>query len=231
MRTLRHFARPPRPLLVALLLGPFACAEEPTNTRVNSGTLNGVAFTVVEGELHQPEEDGPIFGDVGGALIVLDDTPAALGMTDPSRLHLRISFALRHGGTITMGAFGSTADPLGPGTAVVIGRNDIDFEYAFYLDSAVFADSAFVTPAEASVEQTVVAEFYAADVPGYGAGSGVAMWPLNDVTPSFGEDVLGCSIGPAISPNVLSGDRVAFGLGAAFVFDIQVVDTILGPCM
>jgi hypothetical protein len=231
MRCRRPFVIPARALFVAALLGGIACAEEPTSTRVNSGTVGGVAFTVVEGELHQPEEDGPVFGDVGGALIVLDGSPATLGMTDPTRLHLRVTFALRHGGTITMGAFGSAADPLGPGTAVVIGRNDSNFEYAFYVDNAVFADSAFAPPAEASAEHTVITEFYAADVPGYGAGSGVAMWPLDDVTPSLGEDVLGCSPGPAMSPHALPGDRVALGLGGAFILDIQVVDTIVGPCI
>jgi len=231
MRMPRHVALRRCSPILACLLGPLACTEEPTDTRVNSGTINGVAFTVAGGELHQPAEDGPVYGDVGGALIVLDDTPAALGMTDPARLHLRVTFALRHGGTITIGAFGTAADPLGPGTAVVIGRNDIDLEYAFYVDNAVFADSAFATPADASLEQTVVAEFYAANVPGYAAGSGVAMWPINDLTPSLGEDVLGCSRGPAMSPNVLTGNRVAFGLGSAFILDVEVVDTIVGPCV
>jgi hypothetical protein len=153
-------------------------------------------------------------------------------MTDPDRLHLRTTFALRHGGTITMSAFGSAADPLGSGNAVVIGRNNAQFEYAFYVDDAVFADSAFVpAPTQPDVEHTVVTEFYAQDVPGYGAGSGLAMWPLDDATPSLGEDVLGCAGGPAMTSTLPSGDRMAFALANAFILALEVVDTTVGPCI
>jgi hypothetical protein len=147
-------------------------------------------------------------------------------------LHLRTTFALRHGGTITMSAFGTLADPLGSGNAVVIGRNVAQFDYAFYVGAAVHSDSAFVpAPAEPDVEHTVVTGFYAQDVPGYGAGSGLAMWPLDDLTPSLGEDVLGCASGPAMTTTLLSGDRMAFALADAFILAVEVVDTTVGPCI
>src|SRR5687768_203891 len=179
MRTSRRLS----PLWVVLLLGT-ACLDDPVDTRVNAGTIHGVPFTVVSGIVQQDREDGPILGEATGALIVLDQNPAALGMSDPNRLHLRTTFALRHGGTVTIAAFGTAGNPLGHGTAVVIGRNNVRFEYAFYVDSAVFADSAFVpAPNDPSVEHTVVTELYALDVPGYGAGSGATLWNLDDLTP------------------------------------------------
>ncbi len=223
--------RPFVPLACALLLAIAGC-EEPTAPPVLSGSIGGVPFTVVSGSVLQPIQDGPIFADAAGAEVVLDSHPGALGMSDPRRLHLRTQFALQHAGTITLGAFGTTSDPFGPGTAVVIGRNQAQFEYAFYVDSLVFADSAFVpAPTAPNVEQWIVTEFYAEDVPGYGAGSGVAMWPLDDLAPTLGEDVLGCADGPAMSTAVLSGDRVAYSLRAAFIVAVEVLDTIVGPCV
>jgi hypothetical protein len=216
-------------LLVATLAGMAACREDPVSTVVNSGTIGGVAFTVVEGVLHQPNEDGPVLGDVGGALLVLDESPAALGMSDGRRLHLRTTFALRHGGTMTMAAFGPGSDPFGPGTGMVIGRNNAQFDYVLYVGTVLFLDSLFV-PGDPSVEHTVVTEFYAEDVPGYGSGNGLTLWPLDDLTPALGEDVVGCARGPAMSSvATLPGDRIAFRLAEAFILSIEVVDTIVGP--
>ncbi|MGE0159158.1 MAG: hypothetical protein AB7T31_07060 [Gemmatimonadales bacterium] len=237
MRFPPHGTRRQRALLVASLacgvVAQLACHDTPTDV-VSSGTISGIPFTVLSGVVKQPAADGPISGEVsgsGGALIVLDADPAALGMSDPRRLHVRTTFALRHGGTITMAGFGTSADPLGGGTAVVIGRNEDEFEYAFYVADTVFADSAFVPrPAQPNVEHTVVAEFYAEDVPGYGAGSGITMWRLDDLTPSLGEDVLGCASGPAMGTGTLAGDRMAFALADAFILAVEVVDTIVGPC-
>ncbi len=223
-----------RALSLALCVGALSCDDTPTDV-VTSGTIGGIPFTVVSGVVKQAVPDGAIVGevsDVGGALIVLDGDPVALGMSDPGRIHLRITFALRHGGTITTSAFGTSSDPLGSGNAVVIGRNDTRFEYAFYVDSAVFADSAFVpAPADPNVEHTVAMEFYAEDVPGYGAGSGSTMWKLDDPTPTLGDDVLGCSRGPAMSAGTRSGTRIAFALAQAFILDVEVVDTAVGPCI
>src|SRR5687768_17710476 len=155
MRTSRRLS----PLWVVLLLGT-ACLDDPVDTRVNAGTIHAVPFTVVSGIVHQDRDDGAILGEATGALIVLDQGPAALGMSDPNRLHLRTTFALRHGGTITIGAFGTAGDALGHGSAVVIGRNNTEFDYAFYVDSAVFADSTFVpAPTDPNVEHTVFTEF------------------------------------------------------------------------
>jgi hypothetical protein len=153
-------------------------------------------------------------------------------MSDPRSLHLLTLVALQHGGTLTIGAFGTASDPFAAGTAVIVGRNATAIDYAFYVDSAVFADSTFVPgPAVASEEHWIATEFYADSVPGYGAGSGLAMWPLNDVDPAFGEDVLGCAGGPALSPTHLTGDRVGFRLVSGFLLAVEVVDTIIGPCV
>jgi hypothetical protein len=220
--------------LACTLVAAAACEDTPTDV-VTSGTIGGVPFTVISGTVKQASPDGPIVGevsDVGGALILLGGDPVALGMSDPDRLHLRTTFALRHGGTITMSAFGTIADPLGAGNAVVIGRNLTRFQYAFYVDDAVHTDSTFVPdPAQPDVEHTVVTEFYAQDVPGYGAGSGVAMWPLDDLTPAPGEDVLGCTAGPAMTTTLQSGERMAFALADAFILAVEVVDTTVGPCI
>jgi hypothetical protein len=216
-------------LLAAVLAVTTACQEDPVTTTVNTGTIGGVPFTVFDGMLHQTAEDGPVLGDFTGALLVLDQSPAELGMSDGRRLHLRTTFALRHGGQIVMAAFGPNADPLGPGTGVRMGRNNARFEYVVYVTTTPFLDSLFI-PADASIEHTVVTEFYADSVPGYGAGSGMAMWPLDDLTPSSGEDVVGCSRGPAMSSvATLPGDRIAYRLADAFILAVEVVDTIVGP--
>jgi len=223
-----------RRTLLAFLCTLVACEDTPTDV-VTSGTISGIPFTVISGTVKQAVADGPIVGevsDLGGALILLGGDPVSLGMTDPDRLHLRTTFALRHGGTITMSAFGTVADPLGSGNAVVIGRNLARFQYAFYVDDAVHADNAFVPdPAKPDVENTVVTEFYAQDVPGYSGGSGLAMWPLDDLTPAPGEDVLGCTGGPAMTTTLQSGDRMAFALADAFILAVEVVDTTVGPCI
>ena len=131
-----------------------------------------------------------------------------------------------------MSAFGTSSDPLGSGNGVVIGRNNTRFEYAFYVDDALFADSAFVpAPSDPDVEHTVATEFYAQDVPGYGAGSGLTMWRLDDSTPSAGEDVLGCARPAAMSTTPRTGNRMAFALTQAFILEIEVVDTAVGPCI
>ena len=214
-----------------MLLAVAGC-EEPTAPPVLSGEIGGVAFTVVSGSVLQPVANGPIFADSAGAEIVLDGSPGTLGMSDPRRLHLRTQFALRHGGTVAIGAFGTASDPFGPGANVLIERNQAEIEYTFYLDSTVFADSFFAAPpAGANAEHVIVTEFYAEVVPGYGAGSGVAMWPLNDVDPAVGADVLGCADGPAMSAALLTGDRVAYSLREGFIIGIEVVDTIVGPCI
>lgn len=209
-----------------------ACREDPTGGPVVAGTVAGIPFTVTSGQVTQALPDGPIRADAAGAVILLNDTPAGLGMSDPATLHLLTLFALQHGGTLTIGAFGSASDPFGPGTAVVVGRNGGAIDYAFYVDSAVVADSSFVPlPPVASEQQWVVTEFYADSVPGYATGSGVTMWPLNDLDPTLGDDVLGCTQGPAMSSTQLTGDRVAFRLTSGFLLAVAAVDTIVGPCI
>ena len=86
-------------------------------------------------------------------------------------------------------------------------------------------------PDDPNVEHTVVTEFYAQEVPAYGTGSGLTMWRLDDLTPAAGEDVLGCSRGPAMSARTLSGDRMAFALADAFILGVEIVDTTVGPCI
>jgi hypothetical protein len=199
---------------------------------VLAGSIGGVSFTVVSGSVLQPVPNGPIYADAAGADVVLDSDPGALGMSNPRRLHLRTQFALQHGGTLTIGAFGTSSDPLGPGTAVIIGRDQGEIEYTLYVDSLAFADSSFVPAGvAANAEHSIVTEFYAENVPGYGAGSGVTMWPLDDLAPAFGADVLGCTDGPAMSAALLTGDRVAYSLTSAFLIEVEVVDTIVGPCI
>jgi hypothetical protein len=191
-----------------------------------------VPFTVASGQVTQAAPDGPIRADGAGAVILLDDTPAALGMSNPERLHLLTLFALQHGGTITIGAFGTASEPFGPGNAVVIGRNGSTMDYAFYVDSAVVADSSFSPPPDVAAEQQwVVTEFYADSVPGHGAGSGLTMWQLNELSPALGDDVLGCADGPAMSAVPMTGDRVAYRLTAGFLIGVAVIDTIVGPCV
>lgn len=217
---------------VSALLAVTACNDDPTDVRVTAGTIGGVAFTVTSGAVLQPVMDGPLYADATGAVIVLDADVGALGMSDPTRLHLRTQFALQHLGSIRIGAFGTSSDPFGPGTDVSIERDGLAIDYTFRVDNAVFADSSFFPlPGPSNAEHWIVTEFYAEDVPGYGAGSGVAMWPLGDLDPSAGEDVLGCAAGPAMHSGTSSGDRVAFRVGAGYLIGIEVVDTIIGPCV
>lgn len=71
-----------------MLLAVAGC-EEPTAPPVVAGSIGGVRFTVVSGSVLQPVADGPIFADVAGTEVVLDNNPSALGMSNGKRLHLR----------------------------------------------------------------------------------------------------------------------------------------------
>jgi hypothetical protein len=76
-----------------------------------------------------------------------------------------------------------------------------------------------------------VTEFYADDVPGYGGGqSGITVWPLDDLSPAPGEDVLGCTAGPAIDASVHDGEGVGLAFANGWIVGVNVVDQIVGPC-
>lgn len=226
-----------RPLLASLLAvaALAACDESPQELAlqtVTSGTLGGIPFTVLGGAVYQAGPDGPLFADETGGRIVLDDDPAGLGMSDPNHLHLRTRFALSDAGTLQIAAFGTSGSELTSGHWVLLARDGAAIEYQFRLRGALFADSAFTpAPAIPSAEHWIVTEFYAADVPGYAAGSsGVTMWELNDLTPGFDEDVLSCNPGPAIESVALTGDAVAYALESGWLLAVQPVDQIVGPC-
>lgn len=212
----------------------FAACSTPSNENlapVTSGTIGGVAFTVSGGSVIQPIPDGPIYGDAAGALVVLDQNVLGLGMSDPDRLHLRTQFAVSDNGTLGIAAFGHSDDPLGSGSRITITRSGALFTYEFWFGGARFADDEFTpSPMVPSGEHWVVTEFYAQDVPAYGAGSGAAMWGIDDLSPAFAGDVLGCASGPAMQATPLPGDRVAYSLRTAFLVSVEVVDTIVGPC-
>ena len=217
-----------------LLIAAFAltaCNEDPPTGPVSSGTITGVAFTVRSGSVFQPEADGPIRGE-SGAVVVLDLDPAGLGMSDPDKVHLVTGFALPNGASLTISGFGTSADPLGSGASVTITRSGFDFDYQFRLEGAPFAGALFdPQPPSASDVHWISTEFYADSVPGYDSGtSGAAAWNIDDLDPAFGDDVLGCSAGPALQVGVLGGNRIAYELSSAFIVSVEVVDTIIGPC-
>lgn len=203
---------------------------------VTSGTISGVAFHVTSGSVYQASPDGPIHADSLGATIVLDASPASLGMTDPDRLQLRTLFALTNLGSLQIAAFGTVGDEIDSGLSMLLYRIAENINYRFFVSdsgSTPVADAQFSPPpAIPSGEQWVTTEFYAQDVPGYGAGSGSAMWPLTqeETAPTAGGDVLGCTDGPAMQSTTLDGDRVAYELHSAFIVGIHVVDSIVGPC-
>ena len=227
-----------RHLLSALLaaVALAACEDDPTGTdpsAIQSGTLGGHAFTVVSGTVLQFGADGPLYSDDGA--IVFDQDPAGLGMSDPDLLHLRTRFALSNGGRLQIAAFGADGSELSTGLWVQLERTGSVIAWDFRLAGVSFADSVFNPPPPppiASGGHWVVTEFYADSVPRYPAGeSGIAMWELNDTTPSFQQDVLGCTKGPATDPTPATGDRVAYALESAWLLTIQVRNSIVGPCM
>lgn len=224
-------------LVLASTVALGACNSNATDlpTQVTSGTITGVGFRVISGTVYQLSPDGPIRGDSLGATIVLDQPPAALGMSDPDLLQLRTQFAISNLGSLQIAAFGNEGDEIASGLSVLLDRSGDEISYRFYLSDlggTPFADSAFAPPANAAGELWVTTEFYAQDVPGYGPGAGITMWPLADqeTPPVFTDDVLGCADGPAVQATTLDGDRVAYVLTSAFVVGIEVVDSIIGPC-
>jgi len=200
---------------------------------VTSGTIGGVAFTVISGRVEQPVADGGIAVDAGGAVILLGATPSGLGMSNANHLHLISRFALSHGGSLTAAAFGTAANPIGAGASLTLGRDALEFLYEVRLGGAQLARDFFNTrPLTAGAEHRIVAEFYADDVPAYGTGkSGVTFWPIDDAAPAFGTDVLGCTPGPALGAAALTGDRIAYELRSAFLTAIEVTDVVIGPCI
>lgn len=235
---MRSTSSHPRALLVCVLAGGslLACDDSPSELElrpITSGSVSGLSFTVTGGTVFQATVDGPIYADSRSGRIVFDEDPGGLGMSDPDQLQLRTQFALAEGGSIRIAAFGEAGDELGSDLRVVITRGDESIDYGLWLGGALFADSAFTPPpAVLSAEHWIVTEFYAQDVPGYGAGqSGITMWELNDVAPALGTDVLGCDpIGPAIQPVALDGDRVGLEIRSGWIVAFDVVDEIVGPC-
>lgn len=218
---------------VALLA---ACDDEPSGPSlapVSSGTISGIPFTVTGGTVYQVGADGPLYADSTGGQIVLDETPAELGMGDPDLLHLRTYFAVSQGGSLRIGAFGDAGSPLNTGVTVGLGRvASVGWVYELRFAGAPVADSTFEPqPTFPSGEQWIVTELYADSVPGFAAGqAGAALWPLNDVTPAAAEDVLGCGSEPSTDPNPLTGDAVGYGLDGAWLLEVEVLDQIVGPC-
>jgi hypothetical protein len=214
------------PLSLALLASFAATAcDDPadlTLAPIGSGTISGIPFTVTAGTVLQAEPDGPLYADDSGGTLVLDETPAQLGMTDGDLLQLRTRFALSNGGSIQLAAFGNQASLFSTGLSVVLRRVDVDIDYELRLAGTPFADGAFSPP------PTV---FYADSVPGYGADQwGLATWQLDDLTPGAGEDVLGCDPGPALGAAAPTGDRVGYSFAGGWLLAVEVVDQIVGPC-
>jgi len=228
-----------RPLLSALFLAASlaACNDGPTLVEllpITGGTVGGIPFTVLSGSVFQSRPDGPIYAPMSGGQILLTGTPSSLGMSDPNRLQLRARVALAHGGDVLISAFGDGGTNLDPGLSVTVLRDAGKILYELRSDGALLADSTFVPdPPIPSAELWVVSEFYAEDVPGYGAGqSGIALWPLDDVTPALGDDVLGCTAGPAIDAgNTHPGEAVSLFFTDSWIVSLDVVDQIVGPCV
>jgi hypothetical protein len=225
-----------RPLAWLLAAALLACNDSPNELElepISFGTIGGTSFVVTSGTVYQATTDGPIYADSTGGRITFDQDPAGLGMSDPDRLHLRTELALPNGGSLEIGAFAVSGTLFADALRVVLRRDAGQIEYEFHLGGSLFADSLFVpAPTIPSAVQWVVTEFYAQDVPGYGAGqSGITMWGLDDLTPTAGGDVLGCTAGPAIQGSTLSGDRVGYELRSAWIVSVDVVDEIVGPCV
>ena len=223
--------------LAALLVSVMLACEEKVNgpdlTPVTSGTVSGIPFTVSGGTIYQFDEDGPLFADETGGQIVFDGDPATLGMSDPDLLHVRTYFAVSRGGSLQIAAFGDPGSAVATGVSVGLGRaTDVGFVYELRIGGALLADSAFATqPPVLSAEQWVVAELYADSVPGSPAGeAGAALWPLNDLTPSPSEDVLGCGLEPATDASPRAGEAVGYALRDAWLLEVEIVDQVVGPC-
>jgi hypothetical protein len=214
-----------------------ACSDASSGPKlepVTAGTISGIAFRVTGGAIYQATPGGPLYADAGGGRILIDGTPASLGMSDPDQLHLRTQFALSASGALRIVAFGDAGNEFGSGLEVRLRRARSEILYEMRLGGSLFIDSIFVpAPAIPSAETWVVTEFYADEVPGYGGGkSGITMWPLDDTTPTRGEDVLGCTAGPAIAVGrTFAGKTIGYELVAGWIVEVDVVDQIVGPCV
>jgi hypothetical protein len=223
-------------LAAVLALGACTSSTDVSPSPVTSGTINGVAFHVTGGTIYQPEPDGPIYGDSAGGAIVLDQTPAGLGMTDPARLQLRTLFTAADSGSLRIAAFGNAGDELESGLSVFLEPTASGIDYRFYLDgtaNAPNADTTLASLASPGSERWVVTEFYAQDVPGYGAGSGITVWPVTgqETAPVSGDDVLGCAAGPAMKATTLNGSQVAYEVASSWIVAVEAIDSIVGPCI
>lgn len=197
---------------------------------VESGTIDGLGFRVVSGTIFQDEDDGPLYAAEEGGLIVLDDAPAALGMTDPNNLRLDWSFTLADGGEIEARAYGASSSSFAGALGFRLVRSGSAIGYTYDLTTeADLTGSADLGTSGAGDTFAIVTEFYAVDPPGYGSGSsGMTVWSLGDTSPAFNTDILGCPA--AVQTGTLADQEVGFRLTNARLESITAVDTIVGPC-
>jgi hypothetical protein len=204
---------------MAILAG---CGDRP----VTSGTISGYGFTVVDGILYQDEEDGPVYAPEGRAIILLDDDVTEIEVVESAEVQLRIRYTLSDGGQLDTRVFASAESESTSGLFLNLQRNGSDLEYQMGSGVVSDAEGAFETPpADPDADDWIVAEFYNESTPGWGAVSGVNLWPINepDPQPCAEED-------QAIPIDAPPGSSIVFGLDDGILHEITFIDTAVGAC-
>ncbi len=199
-----------------------------SRTPITSGTISGFAFTVIDGKIFQDVEDGPIDAEDEGGIIAFDEDTTGLGMSIPDRLQLRTQFSLQPGGKLVPAAFGDTANLLAGGLWMELSRDGTNIRYKMGSGTAEGLSGPFSPgPADAGAAIWVVSEYYNASTPGYGSVSGITIWHLDDLSPTF--------CGEQIEQHDLDDPpggfyRVGIALRLATLHAVSTVDPVIGPC-
>jgi len=136
----------PRPLFICLLVGAMALAagcagsdssssgggstDDSTTNVITSGTISGLAFTVVDGTVTQDTADGPITAGATEAAIVFDSDLATLATS--TLVLFQVQSTISDGGSVAAMGFGSGGDSFAAALMGGIRRIGSTFEYGLF---------------------------------------------------------------------------------------------------
>jgi hypothetical protein len=225
----RKFSGWPTALLgvVGLVLaGCSSGSDHPGSGGIHSGTLGGLAFTVLTGTVTQPAPDGPIHANSGG-LVLFDDPLDGLNSSPYPEVQAGVTFTVSDGGSAIVIVYGSADDNLATGIGLQFSRNatSMDYAYHFGIDGTPEGSGTFTPdPADAAGTLSLVGNFHDGVDPDVEA---ISLYHPDKTF--FGCSTNGNMTGP--NPNTTGqGTRVGVGFTDATIESFSVADSGKNQC-